>query len=96
MKFFKENYLNLLRFIFLTILFLIAATIIYLPSYLRLRGLRRENQRVIAEINKLKNETEVLKRNLNELENDFYLLEKIAREDIGVAKDNEIVIDIKD
>lgn len=92
---------KLFRKIFLIVFFIIlpiviVAGIIYLPSYLRLRKLRNENKRILNEIAEIEKEIRIFKYNLKELEDNPYILEKIAREDIGVMKEEEIVIDIKD
>lgn len=78
------------------ILAVIAGLGMFLPSYLRLRRLRQEHQRVLVRIDGVRREIEELNDNLLRVEKDPYLLEKIAREHIGVVKDNEIVIDIQD
>lgn len=74
----------------------IAGLGIFLPSYLRLRRLRQEHKRVLIRIDGVKREIEELNDNLLRVEKDPYILERIAREHIGVVKDNEIVIDIQD
>jgi cell division protein FtsB len=51
---------------------------------------------MVEEIKRLKSKIEGLERDLDGLAKSEYFLEKLARENLGVVKDGEIVIDIKD
>lgn len=73
----------------------IAATIIYFPNYSRLKELRNESKRLIQENEDLVEEIADYEEKLKRIGKDPYLYEKIAREELGIAKEGEIVIDIK-
>jgi len=72
----------------------IIAMLIYFPDYTKLRRLKEENKRLILENEQFEKEIADYEEKIQRLEKDPYLYEKIARDDLGVAKDNEIVIDI--
>ena len=73
----------------------IVILIIYFPNYAKLKRLKGENKRLVLENEKLIDEISDYEAKIKKLGNDHFLYEKIAREDLGVAKDNEIVIDIE-
>jgi len=95
-KLFNIDSFKLWRLIISFIILLIGVGIVYLPSYLRLRRLRKENQRVIEKIAHLKKEIKTLETDVEKLQSESSLWEKLVREKLGVAKKDEIVIDIKD
>ncbi|MCD6583627.1 MAG: septum formation initiator family protein [Candidatus Omnitrophica bacterium] len=95
-KLFNVDSFKLWRLIIGFVILLIGVGIVYLPSYLRLRRLRKENQRVIEKIAHLKKEIKTLETDVEKLQNESSLWEKLVREKLGVAKKDEIVIDIKD
>jgi len=68
---------------------------IFFPNYAKLRKLRGENARLNRENKILEEEITDYQEKLLRVGNDPYLYEKIARDELGIAKDNEIVIDIK-
>jgi len=70
--------------------------IIYFPNYARLRKLRGENVRLILENNELIEEIADYQEKLKMVGKDPYLYERIAREELGIAKEGEIVIDIEE
>jgi len=59
-------------------------------GYLRRRELERENARLAAELAEVQRENAALKRELKELD-DPAAVEKIAREELGLVKDGEVV-----
>ena len=75
---------------------IIAAVTIYFPDYAKLKQLKGENAALTLEINKLREEISGYEDKLAELKKEPYLYEKIARDDLGVAKEEEIVIDIEE
>lgn len=87
---------NIVWFIFILGVIVALAMIIYFPTYSRYKKLREENIKMVKKIGRLKREINELEKAIKSLETGSFLLEKIARESIGVAKDDEIVIDIKD
>ncbi len=92
----NSKYHKIFKWFLLFLVVSLLVTSFYLPSYFRLKRFKEENKRIIKEIEKIKKEIVKLQENLESLEKNPYLLEKIAREEIGVIKDNEIVIDIKE
>jgi len=74
----------------------VIALIIYFPNFARLKKLREENKRIAQENQKLEQEIKDFQEKLQKLGRDPFVYEKIARDDLGVAKENEIVIDIEE
>ena len=61
-----------------------------------IKKLRDENKRLALENEKLIEEIADYEEKLKRVGKDPYLYEKIAREELGIAKEGEIVIDIKE
>jgi len=80
----------------LTLCLIILIGIIYFPNYARLKKLRDENKRLTLENEELIEEIADYEEKLKRVGKDPYLYEKIAREELGIAKESEIVIDIKE
>ena len=74
----------------------ILTAVIYFPDYVKIKELRQENTRLSSEIVKLEKEIADYERKLNNLDSDPYIYERIARDELGVARENEIVIDIEE
>ena len=85
-----------LSIIIVTLVILIIGAIIYFPNYAKLRKLRSENRRLILENEQLEAEIADYGEKIKMLGKDPYIYEKIARDDLGVARENEIVIDIEE
>ncbi len=75
---------------------IILVGVIYFPNYARLKKLRDENKRLTRENDKLIEEIVDYEEKLKRVGKDPYLYEKIAREELGIAKEGEIVIDIEE
>jgi cell division protein FtsB len=75
---------------------IVLTLIIYFPNYARLKKLRDENQRLSLDNQKLIAEIADYEEKLQRVGKDPYLYEKIAREELGIAKEGEIVIDIEE
>ena len=86
-----KKLINLL--IFLAALILLA--IIFVPGYIKLASLNKENQGLTQEIQRLKQANEKLERELSLLEEDKEYIEKIAREKLGLTKEGEIIYKIE-
>ncbi|MDD4955234.1 MAG: septum formation initiator family protein [Candidatus Omnitrophica bacterium] len=82
------------KVIFLGVLLLIFCAVIYFPNYAKLRKLRQVNNDLQVKNKKLVKEIKVLQVKLKKIGKDPYLYEKIARDNLGVARENEIVVDI--
>ena len=87
----KLRWFGIVSFIVTTI---VIAMIVYFPNYTKLKELKDENKRLISENNILEQEIVDYGEKIKRIEDDPYIFEKIARDQIGVVKDNEIVIDI--
>jgi len=74
----------------------IVTAVVYFPNYARLKKLRDENKRLALENEKLIEEIADYEEKLKRVGKDPYLYEKIAREELGIAKEGEIVIDIRE
>lgn len=94
-KLLSSSRLKWLKFSIIFVIFFIIAMVVYFPNFARLKKLRDENKKLVLENKKLEEEIADYEEKLKKLGQDSYLYEKIAREDLGVAKENEIVIDIE-
>lgn len=74
----------------------IVTVVIYFPNYARLKKLRGENKKLALENEKLIGEIIDYEEKLRRVGKDPYFYEKIAREELGIAKEGEIIIDIKE
>ncbi|MCK4912174.1 MAG: septum formation initiator family protein [Candidatus Omnitrophica bacterium] len=70
--------------------------VIYFPNYARLKKLRDANKKLILENAAIIEEIQDYEDKLKMVGEDPYLYEKIAREELGIARDGEIVIDIEE
>jgi cell division protein FtsB len=82
--------------IILAVTVVIFIIILYFPNQARLKNLRRENQRLIEKTKELETEIIDLEERMDRVGKDPYIFEKIARDELGVAKENELVIDIEE
>jgi cell division protein FtsB len=89
-------YLKILKWFFISSIILAIAIIIYFPNYAKFKKIREEKVKLRSEIKKLSEEIKDLREKNKEVTKDTYIKEKIAREDLGVAKEGEIVVDIKE
>jgi len=71
-------------------LFIIA--LIFLPGFLKLRELKRQNRNLERRIEILAKTNEELKKEKEKLENDPAYIEKIAREKLGMTRRDEIIL----
>ena len=68
--------------------------VIYIPGYLRIKRLSRENLELENKINEITQANVELSQEHDRLLNDPIYLEKIAREKLGVAREGEIIYKI--
>lgn len=92
-KFSSLNPVKLFIAILLIITFFLA---IYFPNYTKLKKLRKANEDLAANIKKLKVEIKDLQAKVKKVNKDPLLYEKFARDELGAAKEDEIVIDIEE
>ncbi|MEI8350017.1 MAG: hypothetical protein WCI77_07670 [Candidatus Omnitrophota bacterium] len=90
------DYLKVLQCIFAATVLFVAAMVFYFPNYTKLRKLRQANHSVVSKARVVGGEIKDLRYKYRKIGKDPYLYEKIARDELGVAKDNEIVVDIKE
>ena len=93
---FKARYLKIIRIIFLLIVLGVLGVWIYLPSSTKIKNLREQNSRLAKKNEDLKKEIKELQDNLRKVETDSFIWEKLARQNLGVVKEGEIVVDIKE
>ena len=70
--------------------------IFYFPNYTKLRRLRRANDNLTLQVDKLEMEIKDLETKMKKIGKDPYLYEKFARDELGVVREGEIVIDIEE
>ena len=93
---FSNRYVKMLKGVFITFLAVGIFFVIYFPNYAKLKRLRQANQDLSLQNQKLKKDIIGLENKLRKGDNDAVLYEKFARDYLGVARDGEIVIDIKE
>ena len=64
---------------------------IFIPGYLKIRRLVKDNRELEKQIEEIKQVNRRLEEEQRRLENDPVYLEKVAREKLGVAKKGEII-----
>jgi cell division protein FtsB len=67
-----------------------------LPGYTKLQDLKAKNSLLEDRINELTSAIEELEVEREKLENDILYIEKVAREKLGVAREDEVVIKEKE
>ncbi|MBN2483224.1 MAG: septum formation initiator family protein [Candidatus Omnitrophica bacterium] len=92
----KIDSLTLLRFGALLLALGLLGAIVYFPTYSHLQKLRKENKRIESDIEQLHDEITEYEQMLKGIRENPDYFEKIARENLGVIKDNEIIIDIQE
>ena len=70
---------------------LIFLLIIFIPGYLKIRRLSRENRQLEKQIEQMQELNAKLREEQRGLMNDPLYLEKVAREKLGVVKKGEVV-----
>ena len=79
------------KVIVLSIFGLILLGAIFIPGYLKIRRLVKDNRELEKQIEGIKQVNRRLEEEQRRLENDPVYLEKVAREKLGVAKKGEII-----
>ena len=93
-KFLNAKFVKSWQLSLLVSVIAVAAVMAYFPNYSKLKDLRNENERLIFENEQLEKEIADLEQKIEGIGKDYFLYEKIARDSLGVAKEDEIVIDI--
>jgi cell division protein FtsB len=58
--------------------------------------LRRERDRILADVTRIQEENKMLQEEIRRLREDSRYLESVAREDLGLIKENEIIFIFED
>ena len=87
---------KLIGFALLGLIILLIISFTFLPKYTTIRELNEENEALSKRIDEVKKEITELKDDLDNLKKDPFYLEKIAREQMGAVKDNEVVIQFEE
>lgn len=95
-KFLSTKRIKHLKIIIIVVSAFVMGMIIYFPNYAKLKELRTQNQRLALENKDLEEEIVDYQKKILNIGKDPYIYEKIARDNLGIAKDNEIVIDISE
>jgi cell division protein FtsB len=95
-RFLKVDFVKLIGFVLLSLLILVIISFTFLPKYTTIRELTEENELLSKRMDEVKQEIKTLKEDLEHLKEDPFYLEKIAREQLGAVKDNEVVIKIEE
>ena len=87
-------FLRLARIIFIFLVLGLIACVIYFPNYTKVKKLKAENNRLSKKNSELIGEISSLKNDLERVENDPFIWEELARENAGVVREGEIIVDI--
>ena len=79
------------KIIILIVLGLVLLGFIFIPGYLKIKGLSRQNRELVRQIEEIKQTNKRLKEEQEMLINDPLYLEKVAREKLGVVRKGEVV-----
>lgn len=89
----RKKFISLL--FILILLALLAVTVFGQRGLLHMTRLKEELRRFEASNQKLQEENMVLKKQIEQLKNDRRHLEDLARDEMGLAKENELIYDLK-
>ncbi len=79
------------RKIVLWLVFLAILLVIFLPGYNKLQSLRAKNEMLRKRIEELKESSLELEQEITKLKTDPVYAEKVAREELGVVREGEII-----
>ncbi|MCP4652213.1 MAG: hypothetical protein GY858_02360 [Candidatus Omnitrophica bacterium] len=95
-KFSSLKLVNSRKVVIIVFALLLAVMVIYFPNFAKLHSLRQANNDLRRDINVLEEEIEELREKIINVNSDPLVYERIAREELGAARQDEIVIDIKE
>ncbi len=75
-------------------LFIIVAGVFFLPSYTRIKELKREKKELAENLRKMKKRIKELSLSNKSVKEGSFYIEKIGRENLGLAKDKEVIVHI--
>lgn len=79
------------KIVVLSVLGLILLGVIFIPGYLKIKRLLRQNRELERQIKETKQANRRLEEEQEKLESDPVYLEKVLREKLGLAKEGEII-----
>ncbi|MBN2120830.1 MAG: septum formation initiator family protein [Candidatus Omnitrophica bacterium] len=92
----KIDSLKLIVFLVLGCIILFIISFTFLPKYTKIKELAEEEQALSEKISQAEKEVGTLRNDIESLKDDPFYLEKVARDQLGAAKDNEVVIKIEE
>jgi cell division protein FtsB len=93
-KLLNLDHFKVAKITFIVSVAIIAGVILYFPNYAKLKKLRQVNAELTGKVKGLNKEVKELQVKIKRIGKDPYFYEKMARDNLGVAKENEIVVDI--
>ncbi|UCG35020.1 MAG: septum formation initiator family protein [Candidatus Omnitrophota bacterium] len=90
----NTRYSKFTKITFLVSLIAAVFFVVYFPNYTRLKKLRQANVELLSRVKVVEKEIAELEQKLDKVGKDPAIYETIARQDLGVARKNEIVVDI--
>ena len=85
-----------LKVFLLLVAIFVTCMLVYFPDYARLMALKQANKKLKEDIGALEKEITGLKRQIKTAGSDPLVYEKVAREELGAVKENEIAVDIEE
>jgi len=95
-KYLKIDFVKITGFLFLGIILLLIISFTFLPKYTKIRELAEEDSALSKKIEEEEKEIDRLKQGLGSIEKDSFYLEKLAREQLGTVREDEVVIHIEE
>ena len=95
-KFFKNLFRSLVWLFVVSLVVLTIFMVIYFPNYAKLKKLRQANQKLRSDIETLEVQIQDLDEKLQKVDSNPELFEQFARDELGMAKEDEIVVDIEE
>ena len=73
------------------LILIIILGIIYYPGYRRIQEMKYENKKLVAQLEELQEKNARMEEKLKKLKTDLTYIEKRAREELGIAREGEII-----
>jgi cell division protein FtsB len=68
---------------------------IFFPDYTRMKLLEEENEELSRQVATLKQDIATLGHDLEQFKTDPFYVEKVAREEFGIARENEVIVHVE-
>ena len=92
----RIDFFKVLGFLFLGVILFLIIFFLFLPNYTKIKELREEYNILSKSIEETKKEIETLKIQIGSWDKDPFYLEKVARENLGLLKENEVAVKIEE